>query len=223
LDEVTASLDEQGYHAGVRMPGRLVSELRRHAEESCCRHPSGDPEEFLIRDVQDGRSPRGQPVPVADVDPNGCRATALVAGDAGLVRAVECYLGYAPARVAARLYWSPMSALSDHERRWNGQTVDYHYDIERSDSLYVYFYLKDTDRQGGAHVLVAGSHKRKPLHMKLRSTRQPEHVVLRRYGPDKVVVLEGEAGFGFLEDPACFHKVLPPLKSSRLMLQLRYS
>lgn len=59
--------------------------------------------------------------------------------------------------------------------------------------------------------------------MKFASTRQSEHAVLDRYGADKVVVLEGAAGFGFFEDPACFHKVLPPLTSSRLLLQLRYS
>jgi ectoine hydroxylase-related dioxygenase (phytanoyl-CoA dioxygenase family) len=89
--------------------------------------------------------------------------------------------------------------------------------------VYVYFYLSDTDRHSGAHVVVAGSHKAKPLRMKLGSTRQPEHAVLRRYGADKVVVLEGAAGFGFLEVPSCFHKVLPPRTSSRLLLQLRYS
>jgi hypothetical protein len=57
----------------------------------------------------------------------------------------------------------------------------------------------------------------------LASTRQPEQRVVGFYGADKIVVLEGSAGFGFFEDPACFHKVLPPLRSPRLMLQLRYS
>ena len=77
--------------------------------------------------------------------------------------------------------------------------------------------------ESGAHVVVAGSHKSKSLRMKWASTRQPDRRVLGRYGVDKIVVLEGKAGFGFFEDPACFHKVLPPLKSNRLLLQLRYS
>jgi hypothetical protein len=125
--------------------------------------------------------------------------------------------------VAVRLYWSPAAPLTDNERRWNGQTIDYHYDIERWPTLYLYFYLSEADRLRGAHVVVAGSHRSKPWPLKWLSTRQPDHVVLARYGADKVVILEGMPGFGFFEDPACFHKVLPPTSEHRLMLQLRYS
>ena len=63
------------------------------------------------------------------------------------------YLGYPPTRVALRLYWSPRSDLPDAERRWNGQTIDFHYDIEAGPTLYLYFYLA-TDRKSGAHVVV---------------------------------------------------------------------
>jgi hypothetical protein len=221
--DVAANLREHGYHAGLQMPLHLVAELRRHAEESYSWRSPGDRERFLIREVHDGRSPLGKAVAVADVDASTCSATARIAGDAVLIDAVQCHFGYNPIHVAMRLYWSPSSKLSDHERRWNGQTIDYHYDIERGNVLYLYFYLGDTDRYSGAHVVVAGSHKAKPLRMKFASTRQPERVVLGRYGADKAVALEGKAGFGFFEDPACFHKVLPPLTSNRLVLQLRYS
>lgn len=160
---------------------------------------------------------------IADVDADTCPATTLLAGDATLVGAVRQYLGYNPTHVVARLFCSPLSALSDHERRWNGQTIDYHYDIERRNAVYLYFYLNDTDRHSGAHVVIAGSRKSKSLRMKFISTRQPDQVVLEHYGADKVVVLEGPSGFGFFEDPARFHKVLQPLTSNRLMLQFRYT
>lgn len=156
--DAAAKLRERGYHVGVRMPLHLVAELRRHAEENYCWRDPKDSERFLIRDVQGGHSPLGKPVAIADTDADSCRATALVAGDASLVDAVRQYLGYNPTRVAARLFWSPPSGLSDDERRWNGQTIDYHYDIERWNTVYLYFYLSDTDRHGGAHVVVAGSH-----------------------------------------------------------------
>jgi hypothetical protein len=134
----------------------------------------------------------------------------------------EAHLGYSPRRVMTRLYWSPAGALSDDERRRNGQTIDFHYDIERGSALYAYFHLTDVDRQSGAHVIVARSHRRKPLAMKLASTRRSDAAVLGCYGADSVVVVEGAAGSGFLEDPACFHKVLPPVRADRLVLQLRY-
>jgi hypothetical protein len=222
-DEIAANLRDRGYHPGLQMPADLVADLRRHAEASYCRRTPRDRERFLIGDVRDGRSPLGNPVAVADVETGLCAATARVVGDAALIKAVERCLGYRPSRVVRRLYWSPASVLSDDERRWNGQTIDYHYDIEPDNALYLYFYLSDTSRHDGAHVLVAESHRSKTLRMKLGSTRQSEQIVLGHYGSEKVVVLEGEAGFGFFEDPACFHKMLPPSKSNRLMLQFRYS
>jgi hypothetical protein len=42
------------------------------------------------------------------------------------------------------------------------------------------------------------------------------------YGRDAERVMEGAAGFGFLEDSSCYHKALPPLSGDRLILQLRY-
>lgn len=217
------NLRTHGFHAGLRIPQRLVDELARHAEQNdCCRVP-GDPERFRIGDVVAGRSPLGNVVAVADVEGDICPAAAQIAHDATLTKIAWAHLGYRPTRVVTRLYWSPSAPLTDDQRRWNGQTIDYHYDIERDPTLYLYFYLSDTDRRRGAHVVVAGSHKTKPLRLKWASTRQPDRVVHSRYGADKIVPLEGEAGFGFFEDPACYHKVLPPISSHRLMLQLRYS
>ena len=223
--DITANLRLHGYHAGLRLPPQLVAELYGRAQSStCCTRPD-DPERFLISQVREGRSPLGKPVATADVDVDigACPAMARIAGDPALTEAVRHHLGYSPRHVSTRLYWSPCSPLSDRERRRNGQTIDYHYDIERATTLYVYFYLTDTNRQGGPHVVVAGSHRPKSLRLKWSSTRQPERVVLDHYGADKVMVLEGKAGFGFLEVPACFHKVMPPQNSNRLMLQLRYS
>lgn len=223
--DIAANLRLHGYHAGLLLPPQLVAELYDRAQSSACCTRLDEPERFLIGQVREGRSPRGEPVATADVDVDigACPAMARTAGDPALTEAVRHHLGYSPRHVATRLYWSPCSSLSDRERRWNGQTIDFHYDIERASTLYVYFYLTDTDRQGGPHVVVSGSHRPKSLRLKWRSTRQPDHIVLEHYGSDKVVVLEGKAGFGFFEDPACFHKVMPPQNSDRLMLQLRYS
>ena len=223
IPEAVAGLRERGFHAGLQLPAALVEQLVEHAAGSRCFRPPRDPERFRIDEVRNGRSPQGKVVAVADVEAPDCPATLQIAGDATLVEIVRGHLGYRPSRVATRLYWSPAAALSDNERRWNGQTIDYHYDIERRPTLYVYFHLSDIDRSGGAHVVVAGSHGAKPLRLQWASTRQREAVVLKRYGAERIVILEGKAGFGFLEDPACFHKVLAPAGSPRLMLQLRYS
>lgn len=217
-------LRRHGYHAGLELPAQAVQEIYAHARRTPCRRQPDDTESFLIDAVRNGMSPRGRPVAVADVDPEAdCPVLTRLAGDAKLVELAARHLGYSPRKVVTRLYWSPVSDLPDDTRRWNGQTIDYHYDIERGNALYVYFYLTDADQLNGAHVLVAGSHLAKPLRMKLAPTQQPSEQVLEVFGAENVVVMEGRAGFGFLEDPACFHKVLPPRQHARLMLQFRYT
>ena len=218
-----ADLRQRGFHAGLRIPNDIVSTLIEYAKRQPCSSAPGDSERFLIEQVANGHTPSGKLVAVADVEGWPCRTAWRLAGDAKLVAVARAYLGYRPTRVALRLYWSPQSDLSDAQRRWNGQTIDFHYDIEAGPTLYLYFYLSDTDRASGAHLVVAESHRAKPVWLRWASTRQREHVVLAAYGADNVVALEGSKGFGFFEDPACFHKVLPPVAANRLMLQLRYS
>jgi len=199
--DVTAGIRDRGYHCGLSLPAHLVTDIHRHAEENYYWRNSRDPERLLIHNVRGGRSPLGKPVAVADVDPSACPATERIAGDAALVAVAKHFLGYPPRWVAKRLFWSPMSNLSDGDRRWSGQTIDYHYDIEPANALYVYFYLTDVDCGGGAHVVVAESHNSKPLRMMFASTRPPERLVLEHYGVDKVVVLKGKAGSGFFLFP----------------------
>ena len=223
VDSAVRDLREHGFHAGLSLPRDMVAALRHHAAVAPCRHAPGDPERFRIGDIRDGHSPRGYVVAVADVDLTTCEAAARVARDAGLVAVARGHLGYPPRGISARLYWSPTATLSDDQRRANGQTIDFHYDIERQPTLYLFFYLVDTDHGHGAHVVIAGSHRARPLRLAWSATHQPERTLLAYYGAARVVVLEGRAGFGFAEDPACFHKVLPPLSGPRLVLQLRYS
>ena len=224
---IAASLRLNGYYASLRLPSQLVDELYNRAQNSVCYTRPDDPERFLIGQVREGRSPRGKPVATADVDIDisASAAIARVAGDPALIEAVRHHLGYSPHHVATRLYWSPRSLLSHRERRSNGQTIDYHYDIERASTpeCSTLPHRPHTDRQAArtwwcraptAEVRCASNGVRRAS----RSTSCWEH-----YGNDKVVVLEGKAGFGFFEDPACFHKVMPPQNSDRLMLQLRYS
>jgi hypothetical protein len=221
--KIAAALRDEGYFAPLQLPVSVVAPLVRHAHEALCRRNDNDSERFLIGQVRDGRSPLGQPVAIADVEAlERCPEIERLAGDRTLFEVAQLHLGYTPSQVLTRLYWSPRAALSDTQRRTNGQTIDYHYDIERGNALYAYFYLSAVDRTSGAHVIVSRSHKSKPLAMKLSSTRQAERKVLGRYGRDNVVTLEGGPGFGFVEDPACFHKALPPRDRDRLILQFRY-
>ena len=217
-------LRDEGVWPGLQLPPAVVEEIRTFAAEaSCSRHPN-DPERFTIAEVCNGRSPAGAPVAVADVNCTiPCAAIDRVAADPLLIEITESWLGYRPQQVKTRLYWSPVSDLPDDLRRENGQTVDFHYDIEPANALYVFFYITAADRQSGAHITLTRSHRGKSLPMIFSSSFQPEDRVLAHFGAASQVILEGDAGFGFLEDPATFHKALPPQKAERLVLQFRYS
>jgi hypothetical protein len=64
----------------------------------------------------------------------------------------------------------------------------------------VHIYLTDTDVNSGVHGMVRGSHKSKPVRWLFGSVRQTDEAVEARYGREKIALLEGKAGTGFIED-----------------------
>jgi hypothetical protein len=101
----------------------------------------------------------------------------------------------------------------------------YHYDVAGYNFMSAYFYITDMDELSGAHVMIASSHEQKPWHTLFApwSGRQTDDQVLNYYGQDRELLIAGRAGFGFVQDPACFHKLLPPLKQHQLIFQVRYA
>lgn len=145
-----------------------------------------------------------------------------LAGDKTLYDAAARFLGYRPTEVSSWFFWSLANHLSDEERRSASQTIDYHYDVNGFNFLYINFYLLDTDAMNGAHALIAGSGRRKRLRHLLGSARLGDAEARETYGPEAERLIEGPAGSGFLEDTSCYHKALAPVSADRLMLQLRY-
>ena len=145
-----------------------------------------------------------------------------VAYDPTLVAIARAYLGYQPPIVLTELHWSFVSPATASYRRQLGQTIDYHYDVGWFNFLYFFFYLTAVDARSGAHAIVRGSHRRKPLGMLWHSARQPDEAVLTEYGRASELVIEGEAGDGFVEDASAFHKALVPETRERLAFFIRY-
>ncbi len=149
-------------------------------------------------------------------------AIRAIAGDPIVYESAAKFLRYRPRTVSIWLFWSFANELPAERRRAVSQTVDYHYDVDGYNFMYVNFYLADTDRTNGAHVLMAGTHHHKKLRHLLGSARLADDAAYAAYGKSAERVMEGPAGFGFLEDASCFHKALAPELGDRLMLQLRY-
>jgi hypothetical protein len=145
-----------------------------------------------------------------------------LAADPLLTGPVTAYLGYKPLSAGSWFFWSLRNDLSLGERERMNQTVRYHYDVDGMNFVYVNFYLTDTTRESGAHMLIEGTHKRKSLKQLLGSARIDDIDAHRAFGEERERIIEGAAGDGFFEDTSCYHKAIPPRSSDRLILQLRY-
>jgi hypothetical protein len=156
------------------------------------------------------------------IDSSKLAIVQALAADPLLHDAASSFLGYRARRVSSWLFWSFASQLSDAERRAMNQTIDFHYDVDGYNFMYANFYLVDTNAENGAHVLIEGSSRRKRWRHLMGIARLSDAEALAAYGRAAERVIEGPAGFGFLEDSSCYHKALPPRGGDRLILQLRY-
>jgi hypothetical protein len=215
------SLHADGVAPGFDLPAGIVAEIREYAERSICRR-SGDQRQFTFDEVTRGRLPDGKPVVLGFVDnPRDCPEIDRLCADPTLLAVASQYLGYRPQQVEPRLYWSFVCDVTREDRLAQWQTVDYHFDVDGYNFVYANFYITAVDRNSGAHAYVRGSHKPKPWWMLLHSVKQTDETVFEYFGKNNEVLVEGAAGYGFLEDASCYHQALPPKTRVRLMLQVR--
>lgn len=204
------------------LPTPLVDEIHDFARRGLCKS-SGFQGHRPFEEIASGQTIEGQRLAMAEViNPLGCDAIRRIVESEALRQTCMRYLGYQPPKADIRLFWSFVSNLSENERRQQFQTIDYHVDIHDFNFCYAHFYLTDTDARSGTHVMVRGSHTRKPLTWLIGSARKSDAQIASRYTSHDVLTIEGPAGTGFLEDTSCYHKALPPLERMRLLLQIRY-
>jgi hypothetical protein len=203
---------------------RLRDDTREALVASAKQHPLQVRERLCVSfsELAESAELRSRTAMATVLDSSRIDIVQRIAADSLLVGVITEYLGYRPCRVSPRLFWSPANDLSDAQRESAAQTVLFHYDVHHYNFAYVNFYLFDTDRACGAHVLIDGSHREKRLRHLFGPVRISDAQALRDYGPDRIRVMEGRAGEGFFEDTLCYHKALAPAKRDRLMLQLRY-
>lgn len=218
-------LRENSVSFGFQLPSELVHQVHTYACQSPLYEP-GSEDEFFADDIKGGKLPTGRPVLRGLVkNPSHCPAVEAVAEDPMLLEIAHAYLQYWPTKVTRHLTWAFVSCLPVAEQKALFLPLSYHYDVAGYNFMSAYFYITAMDAQTGAHVMIERSHQRKPLHTLWApwSGRQPDDVLLNYYGQENERLIEGPAGFGFVQDPSCFHKLLSPIKQKRLLLQIRYA
>jgi hypothetical protein len=225
IGHIIETVAEEAVFIGLNLPTDIVAEIESFARSEPL-HANYDPNgpTFRHADVRWGKIPDARSVPIGGIhEPSRCPAVRAVVDDPVLRAIVTGYLGHKPRQIMTILHWSFASDFTDDERRKLGHhVIDYHYDVGGYNFVYASFYITDTDRNSGAHVMMKRSHNKKPLRMLMGSAVASQDAVRRQYGIKNEITIEGAAGTGFVQDTSCYHRATPPIQRDRLILAVRF-
>ena len=219
---VMSSLRSEGVFDDLRLTDQTVNELQQLLAQAGTKNASPPWQDITIEDAKhNNRTDSKAPILMISHQSKELSDYAkAIAHDEALFAIANRFLG----RVVSfetRIQTSLVVVASTEYRESKNQTVMFHYDVEGYNFLYCFFYLTDCDEYSGAHEMIAGSHKRKPLHFLLSSAVQSDPVIYQRY-KGKSRIIKGPAGSGFIEDTSCYHRALAPIRRDRTCLQIRY-
>jgi hypothetical protein len=223
VDQAVNSIRRDSVYWPVRLPADLVAQFREIASTAVLASHTTQ-EKFKLEDVKNGHLGDGAPIMMAYVvDVDRFEPVQRVINDPVVKAVMSNYLRYTPDSANTRLFWSFAAEFTPEQRKKAVQTVEYHFDVHSYNFAYSAYYITDTNRDNGAHVMVVGSHKDKPASWLFGSSNRSDADVEGHYGKERVLCIEGPAGTGFWQDSSCYHKALAPAKGDRLMLQVRYA
>ncbi|MBF2068001.1 MAG: hypothetical protein IGS39_26820 [Calothrix sp. C42_A2020_038] len=222
IDLALKYLNKNAVFLGLKLPQEIVDEIREFSKNTLLGQENTKAH-FYYHDVKNGYLPDGRVIVQGiAVHPLKCNAIQQIINDPILRVIIEKYLGYSPKNIRTLLKWSFVLELTDEDRMKLNQGNIYHYDVGEFNSVYANFYLTNTDRYSGAHAMIKGSHNYKNLKM-LFNSAQPKNILIKYYGQENEMIIEGDEGIGFIQDPYCYHRAIPPIKEERLLLQIQFS
>lgn len=158
-------------------------------------------------------------VPVADIL-SSPEAVALML-DRGVLRFAQDYLASIPQLdICAAWFSFPVQRAS------NEAATLFHFDLDRTKWIKVFFYLTDVTPTTGAHVFLAGTHKDNALPTSVRKcgySRMSDEFVEAKFPANARKTISGRRGTILIEDTRGIHKGLPVVEDHRLVLQFQYS
>ena len=141
--------------------------------------------------------------------------------DRGILRLAQDYLGSVPkVDICASWFSFPVNRASARA------ATMFHFDLDRTRWLKVFFFLTDVTPTTGAHVFIPGTQRDSAIPVYLRKrgyARMTDGDVRSAYPEDTWTSIGGPRGTILLEDTRGIHKGLPVLEGHRLVLQFQYS
>lgn len=224
IDAVVTAIRENGYCSGIELSADRVQKILEYAQTTPCLGDRQPNVQFRLADKPAVEAKLEKQFMVCSYPIQDCAAIDPVIHDPKLLAIAAKFLGANPICIGSELLWS-FPAPSTLKEQTNQAQV-FHYDLDDYLSIKFFFYINAVDASSGPHVCIAGTHRHKTLlHQILgqRCASVPDQKLVDQYGSENVITFCGEAGFGFAEDPCCFHKASPPAENVRLLLQVQYA
>ena len=225
ITDAVSALQIDAIAFGCNLPSATVDAISTFAHKTALVQENYIERDFTYPDCATGYFSDGAPIPLAYAkNARQCPEVMTIVNDPAILEIATRYLGFRPKYFRDRLWFSFAGNYDVGLRRQMNQTVEFHFDLPGSQFTFFYasFYLSDVDENSGAHTMVRGSHRLKPLSMKLSRSRRSEAAISKVYGHENEIIITGSAGTGFFEDASCYHRALAPTQRERLMLQIRY-
>lgn len=223
VDDVVNSLKIDGLYLGINLPKAIVQEIVQFAQSTVCYGNRKPDLGFYYHHIKQAETKLGKKFVIGGYFNTDvlCPAIQKLQHDPKLLAIAAKYLDASPVHQGNNLWWSFSSKITYRQQSQAAQV--FHYDIDDYRFLKFFFYLTDVDEHSGPHVCVRGSHNKKKLsHLWLRK-RETDKDIIDCYGKESLVKISGKAGFGFVEDPFCFHKGITPTHKDRLILQIEFA
>lgn len=141
--------------------------------------------------------------------------------DSGILSLAQDYLGSAPILDIATSWFSFPVGRSSSEA-----ATEFHFDLDRTKWVKVFYFLTDVDERTGAHLFIPGSQSDGAIPsdiLRKGYSRLADEEVARAFPKNSWASMQGAAGTILLEDTRGLHKGMPLLEGHRLVLQFQYS
>jgi hypothetical protein len=225
-DRAVKSLQKNGYYLGLKLSPSVLQKILNFAYSAEMKIEGAPDIRFTYAEKNKAETKYRQDIIMPNyVDPSSrCDAIKQLETDAKLLKIAAKYLGSNPIHIRTILGWCFPANSEAYKKlgKWGIPITNFHCDLDDYRTIKFFFYFTDVDEKSGAHVCIRGSHNRRSFrHYFYRS--HSDRSIIDYYGAENVVNICGEAGFGFAEDPFCFHRGTPPIAKPRLMLQILYA
>lgn len=223
LQQTIELINKDGFYLGINLDQSLVREIWKLVVRTPC-YGNGDKKmDFYYVDKEAATAKYNQSFikGIYDKTAINCPVIKQIESDPVLLEIAAQYLEDKPLYQETKLFWRFPREVNIYERRPANQK--FHYHLNNSRRLRFLFYLTDVDLCSSPHVCVRGSHINKKFSHQFFRRGGSQQELKQYYGYKNIVPICGKAGFGFAEDPLCFHQAHPPASKDRLTLQIDFA